>query len=75
METFNILDWVSYYLLVGGVTLLVMDYVVTKIADLKDEPNRKFTNAERIVVLLLWPIYGWVFWFNFMRAFFGGRKD
>jgi len=73
MGTFNILDWVSYYLLVGGLTLFVMDYFVTKIADLKEEPNRKFTNMERIVVLLLWPIYGWVFWFNFIRAVFGRR--
>jgi hypothetical protein len=74
MGVFNILNWVSCYLLVGGLTLFVMDYVVTKIADLKDDPSRKFTNMERIIILLLWPIYGWVFWFNFIRAFFG-RKD
>jgi hypothetical protein len=74
MGVFNILNWVSCYLLVGGLTLFVMDYVVTKIADLKDDPGRKFTNMERIIILLLWPIYGWVFWFNFIRGFFG-RKD
>ena len=73
MGTFNILDWVSYYLLVGALNLLVVDYVLTKIADLKGDPHRKFTNLERGLVLILWPIYGWVFWFNFMRGLFGRR--
>ena len=47
---------------------MVMDYSVTKIAKLLDK--QPFTNMERLVVLVLWPIYTFVFWYNFLKAFF-----
>ena len=65
---FNILEWITYYLVVGTLQLLVMDYATTKVADILEDPDRKFTNWERIIILLLWPIYSWVFWFNFIRG-------
>jgi len=71
---FNILEWITFYLVVGGLQLLVMDYATSKVADMIEDPERKFTNMERIIILLLWPIYSWVFWFEFIRTFFGRDK-
>ena len=52
---------------------MVMDYAVTKIAKLLDK--QPFTNMERLVVLVLWPIYTFVFWYNFLKSFFGGNDE
>lgn len=72
---FNILEWITFYLAVGGLQLLVMDYATSKVADIIGDESRKFTNWERIIILLLWPIYSWVFWFEFVRSFFGRDKQ
>ena len=66
---FNILEWITFYFVVGGLQLMVMDYATSKVADMIGDPDRKFNNWERIIILLLWPIYAWVFWFEFIRSF------
>jgi len=65
--------FISYYLLIGGLSLMVMDYMVTKVAKLLDK--QPFTNTERIVVLVLWPIYTFVFWYNFFKSLFENRGE
>ena len=64
---------ITYYFLIGGVSLMVMDYMVTKVAKLLDK--EPFTNGERLAVLVLWPIYTFVFWYNFIKSFFGGNRE
>lgn len=68
-------NYLTYYLLIGGLQLLVMDYATSKVADMIGDPSRKFNNWERIIILLLWPIYAWVFWFEFLRSFFDRDKQ
>jgi hypothetical protein len=61
-------NYLIYYLLIGALQLLVMDYATSKVADMVGDESRKFTNWERIIILFLWPIYAWVFWFEFIRS-------
>jgi len=65
--------FISYYLLIGTLSLIIMDYIVTKVAKLFDKDP--FTNGERLVVLLLWPIYTLVFWYNFFKSLFENRNE
>jgi hypothetical protein len=51
---------------------MIIDYMVTKVAKLFDNPP--FTNSERVVVLLLWPIHALTFWYNFFKSIFKGNK-
>ena len=63
-------DYLTYYLLIGVSQLMIMDFTTSRLAKLSGDASRGFSNTERVVVLILWPIYTWVFWFNFIRAFF-----
>ena len=73
MTTIMVFKIITYYFLIGTFSLIVMDYMVTKVAKLLDRDA--FTNGERLVVLLLWPIYTIVFWYNFFKSLFGGNRD
>jgi hypothetical protein len=73
ITTIMVFKFIAYYFLIGGLSLMVMDYMVTKVAKLLDKDP--FTNVERLVVLLLWPIYTFVFWYNFIKSFFGNREE
>ena len=64
---------ITYYFLIGALSLMVMDYAVTKIAKLLGK--EPLTNMERMVVLLLWPLYTFVFWYNFIKSWFGNRNE
>ena len=68
MITIMFFNYLTYYLLIGALQLLVMDYAVSKAADIIGDDDRKFNNMERTIILLLWPIYAWVFWFEFIRS-------
>ena len=70
---FSILEWITYYFVVGALQLLVMDYATSKVADMLENEGRKFNNGERLIILFLWPIYAWVFWFEFVRSFFSNK--
>ena len=65
--------FITYYLLIGTFSLMIMDYMVTKVAKLLDK--EPFTNYERIIILILWPMYTIVFWYNFFKSFFGNREE
>jgi len=44
---------------------LILDYVDRKVGlDRKVE----FTNFNRLILILLWPIYTFVFWYNFFKG-------
>jgi len=33
----------------------------------------EYPHSERIVIILVWPIFGLVFWYNFFRTLFGNK--
>ncbi len=44
---------------------LILEYVDRKVGlDRKVE----FTNFNRLILILLWPIYTFVFWYNFFKG-------
>ena len=61
-------NYIIYYLLIGVVNTIIIDYFVNKVAELHDKES--LTNLERIWLLALWPIYSFAFWYNFAKAFF-----
>ena len=50
---------------------LILDYVDRKVGlDRKVE----FTNFNRLILILLWPIYTFVFWYNFFKSLFENKE-
>lgn len=45
------MSWILTYLMVGIAFIALYDYACTKL-----ETEMRFTNRERIIVILLWPI-------------------
>lgn len=33
----------------------------------------EYTHGERIMIILVWPVFGLVFWYNFFRTLFGNK--
>ena len=64
--------FITYYFLIGTLSLMIMDYMVTKVAKVFDK--EPFNNAERVIILLLWPIYTFVFWYNFFKSLFENKE-
>ena len=64
------LQWTSWYLMIGVGNLFVIDWTHNKMIGLgmKADP---YTNPERIVIALLWPLYATVFWVIFFKNLFG----
>ena len=69
----NWIQWTSMYFLVGIVYLAMMDWTHSKIVKFlgKGEP---FTNSERLVLFIFWPFFGFVFFYNFWKAWFNRDK-
>ena len=54
-------SWVSIYALIGVVFTASLDHILTRANDEEIE----FTNIERILCIVLWPIYLLIFIFNY----------
>lgn len=65
-------NYILYYLIVGITNLAIMDYFINKLVELMDD-RKPLTNMERVVILILWPIYSTVFWYNFFKTLI--KKD
>jgi len=63
--------FILYYFLIVSVELIIMDFFINKLAELMDD-KEPLTNKERLIVLILWPIYTIVFWFNFIKSLIQG---
>ena len=66
------MEWISYiswYLMIGVENLFVIDWTHNKMIGfgMKAEP---YTNSERIVIGLLWPLYATIFWIIFFKNLF-----
>ena len=70
--TITMFNYILYYLIVGITNLAIMDYFINKLVELIDD-KKPLTNVERVVILILWPIYSTVFWYNFFKTLI--KKD
>jgi len=53
-------DWVITYLIIGSVFMFIMDMLLIR-------AENKFTNFERIIGILFWPIGLGSFIYNFIK--------
>ena len=70
-----VMEWIQYiswYLMIGVGNLFVIDWTHMKMIELGMDAE-PYTNAERIVIGLLWPLYATVFWIIFFKNLFGKR--
>ena len=66
-----ILDKLVTYLLIGAIlTFLVDSFTRTKIFKATNKTNKYFSNAERIICILIWPITLGVFLYAFAKTYF-----
>ena len=66
------MEWISYlswYLMIGVGNLFVIDWTHNKMITLGMDAE-PYTNTERIVIGLLWPLYATIFWIIFFKNLF-----
>ena len=54
-------SWFSIYALIGGVFTASLDHILAR----SNDEEIEFTNIERILCIVLWPIYLLIFIFNY----------
>ena len=59
-------SYIIYYFMIGTISTMVMDYVLNRLALFLNDESKKFTNMQRTIVIVLWPIYTSVFIWNFI---------
>ena len=59
-------SYILYYFMIGTISTMVMDYILNRLARFLNDESKKFSNMERIIVIVLWPIYTSVFIWNFI---------
>jgi len=60
---FTILQLTSFYIITGLVFTAAVDFLLTKT---QDEENQ-FKNIERLLSIVFWPVYLFIFILNFKR--------
>ena len=66
-----ILDKLVTYLLIGAIFTFFIDSATrTKIFKVTNKTNKYFSNTERIICILIWPVIILVFLYNFFKEFF-----
>ena len=66
-----ILDKLVTYLLIGAIfTFLVDSATRTKIFKVTNKTSKYFSNTERIICILIWPITLSVFLYAFIKTYF-----
>tara|TARA_R110002153_G_scaffold174119_2_gene327277 strand:+ start:369 stop:563 length:195 start_codon:yes stop_codon:yes gene_type:complete len=60
---FSILQIISIYLFVGLVFTAAVDFLISKTGD----EEIQFKNIERLLSIVLWPVYLFIFILNFKR--------
>lgn len=59
------------YLIYGTINIFIIEWVldfVDKRIEGGMENKIEFTTPLRIIMILLWPIFTFVFWFNFIKS-------
>ena len=65
------INLISLYLIVGFIHMFLIGLITKQITKLGGEIE--YTHGERIMVILVWPVFGLVFWYNFFRTLFGNK--
>lgn len=66
---YSTLQSIGIYGLIGSVNLAIIDYLLFKLSTIK-VGSKLLNNKERVVILILWPIFGFTFWYNFWKSWF-----
>lgn len=66
---YSTLQSIGIYGLIGFVNLAIIDYLLFKLSTIK-VGSKLLNNKERVVILILWPIFGFTFWYNFWKSWF-----
>jgi hypothetical protein len=64
------MNWIINYLLLGILVMWALDYISRKVSD---NPNQLFTQWERIVLIIGWPVYLITFIVMFLVTFFKNK--
>lgn len=60
------------YIFLGAFNLFIVDRINKRMSGLNDA-IRPFNDRDRIVFLIVWPIPTSIFWYTFVRSFFGSK--
>lgn len=59
------------YIIIGFIHMFIITLIIMHIKKLGS--NLEFTNLEKIFTILVWPVFSFVFWYNFIRNFLDRR--
>lgn len=65
-------QWLSLYFMCGVLQTALIDWIHHSL--IKYTQGENFSNGERTLLILLWPIYGIAFWYNFWKGWFNKEK-
>ena len=57
------------YLIVGFIHMFLISAVARRITKLGG--NVEYEHGERIMTILVWPVFAFFFWYNFIRTLLG----
>ena len=57
------------YLIVGFIHMFLISWVAKRITKLGDP--MEYEHGERIMTILVWPIFAFFFWYNFIKTLLG----
>lgn len=67
-------SYILYYFMIGTISTMVMDYILNRLARFLNDESKKFSNMERTIVIILWPIYTSIFIWNFIVGLINKNK-
>lgn len=60
------INLISLYLIVGFIHMFLINFITNRITKLGGKIE--YPHSERIMVILVWPVFGFVFWYNFFKT-------
>lgn len=67
------MDWLqilSIYMMIGLVNTFIIDWWHNVLVRITKENFEQYNNWERLVLIMVWPLYGTIFWFIFWKNIF-----
>jgi len=61
------INQITYYLVIGS----LVSYLLDKLSKISNNEELEFTNWERFLLILFWPVAVLMFIFSFIRGFLG----
>lgn len=63
------IKFLAYYFLIGTVCTMLIDYILHKVDNILEGGGKRLTNFERVLIILVWPMYSFVFIYNFIIGY------